>query len=82
MVILHYAYLVLKMPGLHGVMSIGGDVKWVYDCDKESYEVADRLATSTELKVLKEALAESPTPPPNQSWLTLSSPKSPFSRRM
>jgi hypothetical protein len=63
MVILHYAYLVLKMPGLHGVMSIGGDVKWVYDCDKESYEVADRLATSTELKVLKEAMAESPPLP-------------------
>jgi hypothetical protein len=60
MAILHYAYLVLKVSRLCGVISIRGDIKWAYDCDKESCEMADRLAASIELQELKEALAESP----------------------
>jgi hypothetical protein len=43
MAIPHYIYLVLKMPGPHGVISIRGDVTRAYDCDKESCEIADRL---------------------------------------
>jgi hypothetical protein len=43
----HYAYLVLKMPGLYGVISIRGNIKQAYDSDKESYEMADRLMAST-----------------------------------
>jgi hypothetical protein len=62
MVILHYAYLVLKMSGPRGVISIRGDDKRAYDCDKESCEMANRLAAFTELQELKEALAESPPP--------------------
>jgi hypothetical protein len=46
MVILHYAYLVLKMPGPNGVISIKGDVKRAYDCDRESCETVDRLLAS------------------------------------
>jgi hypothetical protein len=49
MAIPHYAYLVLKMLGLCGVIFIRGDVRQAYDCDKESCEMADRLAASTEL---------------------------------
>jgi hypothetical protein len=49
MAILHYAYLVLKMPGPCGVISIREDVKRAYNCDKEIYETADRLAASAEL---------------------------------
>jgi hypothetical protein len=63
MAIPHYAYLVLKMPGPHGVISITGDVKGAYDCDKESYKIANRLVASVELKELKEALAKSPLDP-------------------
>jgi hypothetical protein len=33
MAIPHYAYLVLKMSGSNGVISIKGDVKQAYDCD-------------------------------------------------
>jgi hypothetical protein len=33
MVIPHYAYLVLKMPGPHSVNSVRGDVKLDFDCD-------------------------------------------------
>jgi hypothetical protein len=57
MAIPHYAYLVLKMLGPYGVISIRGDIKRAYDSDKESYEMADRLMASTELK---KALVESP----------------------
>jgi hypothetical protein len=60
MAILHCPYMVLKMSGLHGVISIRGDVKRAYDCDKESYEMADRLTASIELRELKDSLAESP----------------------
>jgi hypothetical protein len=63
MVIPHYAYLVLKILGLHGVISIRGDIKWAFDCDKESCETADRLTTSIELQKLKHALDESPPRP-------------------
>jgi hypothetical protein len=61
----HYAYLVLKMPGPHGVISIRGDVKRAFDCDREreSCETTDRLLLSIELKKPKEALAESSPDP-------------------
>jgi hypothetical protein len=36
MAIRHYTYLVFKMPGSHGVISIRGDVKREFDCDRES----------------------------------------------
>jgi hypothetical protein len=60
MAIPHYAYLVLKMPGSRGIISIRGDVKRVFDCDRESCETADRLLASAELQELKQALAKSP----------------------
>jgi hypothetical protein len=41
MVIPYYAYLVLKMPGPRGVISISGDVKRAFDCDRESCEIDD-----------------------------------------
>jgi hypothetical protein len=63
MTIPHYAYLVLKMPGPHGVICIRGDAKRAYDCDRESCETADILMASTELQDLKQALAESPLDP-------------------
>jgi hypothetical protein len=50
MAIPYYAYLVLKMPGPRGVISIRGDVKWAFDYDWESCETADRLMTSIELQ--------------------------------
>jgi hypothetical protein len=53
MMIPHYAYLVLKMPGPRGVISIRGDVKRSFDCDRESCETTDRLTVSAELQELK-----------------------------
>jgi hypothetical protein len=60
MVIPHYANLVLKIPGPRGFISIRGDVKRAFDCDRESYKTADRLLVSTKLQELKQALAECP----------------------
>jgi hypothetical protein len=62
MAIPHYAYLVLKMPGPYRVISIKGDAKRPYDCNRESYETANRLTASTELQELKKALIEPPRP--------------------
>jgi hypothetical protein len=63
MAIPHYAYLLLKMPGPHGIISIRGDIKQAFDCDRESCNTADRLTTPIELQELKQALAESPPDP-------------------
>jgi hypothetical protein len=49
MAIPHYAYLVLKMPGPNDVITIDGDVKCSYDCDRESCETVDRIIASVEL---------------------------------
>jgi hypothetical protein len=59
----YYAYLVLKVPGTRGIISIRGDVKQAFDYDRDSYGTADRLTASVELQELKQALAESPRPP-------------------
>jgi hypothetical protein len=54
MMIPHYAYLLLKMPGTCGVISIRGDIKRAFDFARESCEIADRLMESAELQDLKE----------------------------
>jgi hypothetical protein len=79
MAIPHYNYLVLKMPGHRGVISIRGDVKRAYDYDKERCETANRLAASTDLQELKEALAECP-PSQTRSCLTPRTPKLPYKK--
>jgi hypothetical protein len=55
----HYAYLVLKMPGLHDIISVRGDIKRAFNYDRESYEMAGKLTTSVELQELKKALVVS-----------------------
>jgi hypothetical protein len=59
MAIPHYAYLVLKMPVSHGIISIRGDVKRDFDYDRESCETTNRLTASAELQELKQTLAKS-----------------------
>jgi hypothetical protein len=63
MVIPHYAYLVLKMLGLNGVISVKGDVKHAYYYDRESCETADRLLASAKLQEMKKALVKSQSDP-------------------
>jgi hypothetical protein len=80
MVIPHYAYLVLKMPGSHGFISIRGDIKCAYDCDKESCETADKLTASVELQEPKKALVESPSNPIMPEAKTSIQPKDSLSK--
>jgi hypothetical protein len=49
MAIPYYVYLVVKMSGLNGVITIKEDVKRAYDCGQESCETADMLLASIEL---------------------------------
>nr|CAB3498769.1 unnamed protein product [Digitaria exilis] len=52
MAIPHYTYLVLKMPGPHGVLSLRGDIKRSYLCDKEAVEYAVRAASTIDRQEL------------------------------
>jgi hypothetical protein len=40
MAVPHYVYLLLKMPGKIGVLTLHGDLKKSYDCDYEAIEYA------------------------------------------
>jgi hypothetical protein len=40
MAIPHYPYLLLKMPGPHGVLSLRGDLKRPFDCDIQAIQIA------------------------------------------
>ncbi|XP_025815536.1 uncharacterized protein LOC112892619 [Panicum hallii] len=40
MVVPHYVYLLLKMPGKTGVLTFRSDLKKFYDCDHEAIEYA------------------------------------------
>ena len=48
MVIPHYTYLVMKIPGPNGVLCLKGDVRHTYLCDKESCELAESLVMEEE----------------------------------
>jgi hypothetical protein len=36
MAVLHYAYLLLKMPGKTGVLTLRGDLQKLFECEKEA----------------------------------------------
>jgi hypothetical protein len=38
MAVPHYVYLLLKMPGKIGVLTLSGNLKKLYDCDQEAIE--------------------------------------------
>jgi hypothetical protein len=60
MAIPHYTYLVLKMSGPQGVISVKGDVKQAYKCDQESRQQASTLQATVKLQKLNDAMGESP----------------------
>jgi hypothetical protein len=39
MAILHYPYLLLKMPGPHGILSLQGNLKRAFDCDIQEIQI-------------------------------------------
>jgi hypothetical protein len=36
----HYPYLLLKMPGPHGILSLRGNLKRAFDCDIQAIQIA------------------------------------------
>jgi hypothetical protein len=40
MAVLHYVYLLLKMPGQSGILTFQGDLKKSYDCNQEVIQYA------------------------------------------
>ena len=79
MAVPHYVYLLLKMPGNLGVLSLRGDLLKSFECDKEAIDhaattrvpssVSEILATAKELS-LKESM---PSKKPTQSSVKLTS---------
>ena len=73
MAVPHYIYLLLKMPGNKGVLSLRGDLLKSFECDKEAIDhaatihvpssVSEILAAAKELS-FKESM---PSKKPNQS---------------
>ena len=65
MAILHYVYLLLKMPGNTGVLSLRGDLLKSFECDKEAIDhaatiqvpssVSEILATAKEHSLNKDS---------------------------
>ena len=74
MAIPHYVYLLLKMPGNNGVLSLRGDLLKSFECDKEVIDhastvrvpssVSKILATAKELSLNKDSM---PSKKPSQS---------------
>jgi hypothetical protein len=42
MAIPHYPYLLLKMPGPHGILSHRGNLKHTFDCDIQAIQIATK----------------------------------------
>src|SRR6266542_5351968 len=48
MVVPHYTYMVLKLPGPNGIITLRGGVRRSYNCDQESCTLAENLQARTE----------------------------------
>ena len=56
MVVPHYPYMLLNMPGPNGVIFVHDDVKQSYACDRESCELAESQAATSELEEIKKVI--------------------------
>ena len=58
MAIPNYTYLKLKMPGPHGVITVGTSFQHAYECEVECCGHAVAIVTSGELAALKDEVTE------------------------
>ena len=49
MAIPHYPYMMMKLPGPNGVISLRSDVRTSYDCDNDSCELTEKKVAESEL---------------------------------
>ena len=48
MAISHYTYMIIKLPGPNGIITLRGDARRSYSCDQESYNLAENLQVKAE----------------------------------
>ena len=73
MAVPHDAYLVLKMPGPSGVITLRGDHQKAYECDRESCDLADTIIASLDLaRELEKSASDSSLPAPKTTKMSLS----------
>jgi hypothetical protein len=58
MAIPHYPYLLLKMPGPHGVLSLQGDLKHAFDCDIQAIQIAAKAQVADSRKEIATVAAQ------------------------
>ena len=58
MAIPHYPYLLLKMPGPNGVLSLRSDLKHAFDCDVQAIQIAARAQDDQSRKEIATIAAE------------------------
>ena len=58
MAVPNYTYLKLKMPGPHGVITIGTSFQRAYECEVECCDHVMTIVASGELTALREEVAE------------------------
>ncbi|XP_066363700.1 uncharacterized protein [Miscanthus floridulus] len=58
MAVPNYTYLKLKMPGPHGVITIGTSFQQAYECEVECCGHATAIVASEELAALREEVVE------------------------
>src|SRR5438128_3504606 len=57
MVVPHYTYMLMKLPGPNGVISLQGDVHRSYDCDQESCTLAENIRAKADRDSIRLAAA-------------------------
>nr|AAK13087.1 Similar to Zea mays retrotransposon Cinful-1 [Oryza sativa Japonica Group] len=70
MVVPHYTYMMMKMPGPRGVISLRSDIKQAVTCDKESCEMAQTREITLareEIRLAASAATEGEVPAPKIS---------------
>ena len=63
MAVLHYSYLVLKMPTEKGVLTVKGNVYTAYTCEEESFKITEAIDLSIRMA---ETTAQATQIPPDQ----------------
>jgi hypothetical protein len=58
MAILYYLYLLLKMPGSNGVLSLKGDLKRAFDYDVQAVQIAAKAQAASRRKEIVTVAAE------------------------
>jgi hypothetical protein len=58
MVIPHYPYLLLKMPGPNNILSLQGDLKRAFDCDVQAIQIAAKAQAASRREEIATVAAE------------------------